>query len=251
MTLLKAIIVDDELGNIETLNTMLTNFCSNILVCGVAQNNAKAQELIFQHSPDIVFLDIQLQNETSFQLLKRLSKIDFEIIFITAHNEFALLAIKYAAVDYLLKPINLQELKQAVNKAIVNIERKESFNKITHLLANINTPQPELKKIGIVTVNGISFKQVNHIVRLKADGNYTHFFFTDGTKEVSSKNLKEYEDILPKHNFCRIHNAHIINLNCIQNYKKGRGGTVVMEDGTEIEVSQRKRVEFIQRFSGI
>jgi two-component system LytT family response regulator len=251
MTLIKAIIVDDELGNIETLHAMLEQFCKNVWVCDVAENNDKARELIFRHSPDLVFLDVQLQNETSFQLLKSLSKIDFEIIFVTAYNEFALRAIKFAAIDYLLKPVNLDELKKAVNRAIDNIERKQSLVKISHLLSNINTPQTELKKIGIVTITGITFKPINHIIRLKAEGNYTQFFFIDGAKEMSSKNLKEYEDILPKHNFCRIHNAHIINLNCIQAYKKGRGGTVVMEDGTEIEVSQRKKTEFLQRFNSV
>lgn len=249
MKLIKAIIVDDEKGNVETLHSILIQFCKNVVVCGTANTNDEAKQLIYTYNPDLVFLDIQLQNETSFQLLKNITNINFEIIFITAYNQFAINAIKYAAIDYLLKPVNIDELKNAVFKASLSIEKKDSLFKIQHLLSNLSVSQAGLKKIGIVTLNGIVFKEVDSIVRLKAEGNYTRLFYVTKEQEVSSRSLKDYEDILPKQIFCRIHNAHLINLHYIKKYTKGRGGIVIMEDDSEIEVSQRKKAEFIERIN--
>lgn len=249
--LIKAIIVDDELGNIETLRAMIEKYCKNVLICGTAQTNAQATSLILQHNPNLVFLDIQLQNETTFQLLKSLDTIDFEIVFVTAYNQFAINAIKFAAIDYLLKPINIDELKLAVAKVAANIEKKDSVTKIQHLLSNINPASSNLKKLGIITLSGILFKEIDSIVKLKAEGNYTRIYFNDNSNEVSSKSLREYESLLPDNLFCRIHNTHIINLNYIKKYQKGRGGYVIMEDDTEIDVSQRKKIEFLQKIGNV
>ena len=249
MTTIKAIIVDDELGNIETLTSIITKYCKNIVLCGTATTNEAAEKLIFEVKPQLAFLDIQLQNETTFQLLQNLSTINFEIIFITAYNQFAINAIKFSAIDYLLKPINIDDLKLAVSKALISIESKDAFSKINNLISNLSITQPGLKKIGIITYEGMSFVEIDKIIRLKAEGSYTKFYLNNGTVELTSKNLKEYEDILPKHQFCRIHNSHLINLNFIKKYQKGRGGFVVMEDDTEIEVSHRKKTEFLQMIS--
>jgi two-component system, LytTR family, response regulator len=251
MTKIKAIIVDDELGNIETLSSIIQQFCKNVEICGTATTNQEAELLIFNQQPQLVFLDIQLQNETTFQLLKSLNSINFEIIFITAYNQFAINAIKFSAIDYLLKPINIEELKTAIAKAINNIENKNAFGRINNLISNLNIAQPGLKKIGIVNLNGISFQEVDNIIRLKAEGNYTRFFLNNGKNELSSKTLKEYEDVLPKRMFCRIHHSHLINLSYIKEYQKGRGGLVIMDDDSEIEVSHRKKTEFIEMINNL
>lgn len=251
MTKIKAIIVDDELGNIETLSSIVQQFCKNVELCGAATTNKEAEELIFKTQPQLVFLDIQLQNETTFQLLKNLNAINFEIIFITAYNQFAINAIKFSAIDYLLKPVNIEELKSAISKAIFNIENKNAFDKINNLISNLNISKPGLKKIGIVNLNGISFQEIEKIIRLKAEGNYTKFYLNDGNVELSSKSLKEYEDLLPKRLFCRIHHSHLINLTYIKEYQKGRGGLVIMDDNSEIEVSHRKKTEFLEMINNL
>ena len=187
MTTIKAIIVDDELGNIETLTSIITKYCKKIVLCGTATTNEAAEKLIFEVKPQLAFLDIQLQNETTFQLLQNLSTINFEIIFITAYNQFAINAIKFSAIDYLLKPINIDDLKLAVSKALVSIESKDAFSKINNLISNLSITQPGLKKIGIITYEGMSFVEIDKIIRLKAEGSYTKFYLNNGTVELTSK----------------------------------------------------------------
>lgn len=245
--MIASIIVDDELKSRESLKILLEDFCENVEVKAVCQNVEEALSAIERYDPQVVFLDIQMQRETGFDLLAQLTKTDFEIIFTTAYSEYAIKAFKFSAIDYLLKPIDIGELKRAVEK----VEKKLSGNiatRLEKLIENLKPPTPQSYKVALPTADGLVFVKIEDIIYCEASSNYTNIYTLDGKKHIVSRTLKEYEDLLVDHNFFRIHNSHLINLSCIKKYVRGEGGYVIMVNDVSLDVSKRKKDAFLARF---
>lgn len=245
---MRTIIVDDEPKNVRILNRLLTDFCVGINIIGSAGDANTAFELISKLKPDIVFLDIEIPNGNAFDLLDKLMPISFEIIFITAFESYSLKAFKYSALDYLLKPVSIVDLQNAVSKAKNNSYSKNVNLQVKSLLHNINSASIGKQKIAIQTLDGFELVKEEEVIRLEAKGNYTEIILKDKSKLLASKSIKDFEDILNTDIFFRIHNSHIVNLNFIKKYHKGRGGYIILEDETNIEVASRRKIEFLSRF---
>jgi two-component system LytT family response regulator len=246
--MLKTVLVDDEPKNIRILQKLLADYCPQVKVSGEAGDVNAAFELISATEPDLVLLDIEMPFGNAFDLLDKLMPIQFEIIFITAFDHYSIKAFKYSALDYLLKPIDIKELQAATLKAAEKLTAKNVNGQVAALLANMKNTQFSNPKIAVPTVDGYVFIQASDIIRCEANGTYTYLFTSKKERIVASRNIKEYEEILPTGTFFRIHHSHLVNLNRVIRYNKGRGGTVVMEDGSELEVASRRRAEFLELF---
>ncbi len=244
---IKALIVEDEIKSLNNLKNLLASHCPEVEVIADALNIEEALELFDEpgFKPDVAFLDINLPDGLIFQLLDELKPIDFEVIFITAFNEHAIRACQYSSIGYIMKPINPDELLQAVSRIRVQggekiEERIDLFNKS---LSNPNS----FEKMSISAIDGIYFVNIKDIVRFEAEDNYTHIYFTNGERITASKTIKAYEDMLQMLNFYRVHKRHVINLNYLRKFIKGDGGYLVMDDGKKIEVSRRRRPAFMEQ----
>lgn len=244
---MNAILVDDEKSNSEILREILKRYCPQVSVMAVCTDITSAMQQIELQKPDLVFLDIQMPNGSGFDLLDRIQQKNMEVIFVTAYDNFLLKAIRYSALDYILKPVNIPELVNAVNRAEKRFAAKTFNDQLQLLLSNMQKPA-QTQKIAIPVKDEYIFVTVSDIVRLEANGAYTEIFTSDGKSFLTSKNMKEYEDLLPETIFCRVHHAHIINMNFVRSYHKGRGGYIQMTNGITIEVSVRKKDEFLSRF---
>lgn len=245
--MLKSIIVDDEPKSRENLQIVLQDFVSNVTVEALCATVNEAVTAINNTKPDIVFLDIEMQQETGFDLLNKIGEIDFEVIFITAYSDYAIKAIKFSAIDYLLKPIDIEELKSAVQRVIQKREGRTS-GRLRILRDNLTAPKEKLK-IGLPTAHGIIFTGVENILYCEASSNYTVLYTTDGKEYVASKTLKEYEDLLLEYNFFRIHHSYLVNLSAIKKYVKGDGGYVILANEVSLDVSKRKKTDFLHRYN--
>jgi two-component system LytT family response regulator len=244
--MIKSIIVDDELKSRESLRILIQDFCEGTEVLALCQNVAEGIQAIQQHKPDIVFLDIQMQRETGFDLLAKIKEVDFEVIFTTAYSEYAIKAFKFSAIDYLLKPIDIDELKKAIQK----VEKKLNSDiggRLQQLIQNLRQGSSENYKLAIPTAEGLVFIKVSDILYCAASSNYTEIYLTDGKKHLVSRTLKEYEEMLETHDFFRIHHSYLINLNGIKKYVRGEGGYVVMANDKSLDVSKRKKESFLAR----
>ena len=243
----KAVIVDDENRSVETLKSIIEQFCSSELeVAGSANSVQEAYPLILATSPDIVFLDVEMPHGSGFDLLEKFAKPTFEVIFTTGFDHYALTAIKFSALAYLLKPINIEEVQEAISKAKKRIEGKNTQQSFEHLIKNLRHPRDKTNKIPISVVNGLQFVPVNSIVYCEADDDYTYIHLTENQKLTVSKNIKEYEDILVNYDFFRIHHSYLVNRDFIKRYIKGEGGTILTEQGNELPVSRRRKSEFLE-----
>lgn len=248
MQTIKAIIIDDEPGNVILLNEMLHIYCPDLEILGSAENSIEGELLIIDKKPQLVFLDIEMPFGSGFDLLRKLAPVTFEVIFITAFNNYAIQAFKYSAIDYLLKPVNIEELKNAVKKVKQKLDERNINIRVATLMENLKTESPSLKKIALPVANGLVFEETANIIRFEAEGSYTNIYIKGKPKELITKSLKEFGDILPTDIFFRVHHSHIINLNCIKKYYKGRGGYIELEDGSIVEVSARKKDDFLEKF---
>ncbi|RTL58383.1 MAG: response regulator transcription factor [Sphingobacteriales bacterium] len=246
--MIKAIIVDDEPRNIRILKKLLEEFCPEVIIGGEAESAEAAINLIRTSHPDIVFLDIEMPFGNAFDLLDKLMPVNFQVIFVTAFDNYALKAFRYYALDYLLKPVDIEELKAAVKKAVDRVKEKNMSQALDVFIQTMKPTKNSLQKIGLPTNDGLIFTNIEDIVRCEASGSYTIIYLQDKQKFIVSKSLKEYEDLLPEDNFCRIHHSHIVNLAYVKKYFKGRGGYIEMNDNTTIEVATRKRDEFLAKF---
>lgn len=238
---MRALIIDDERKSRETIRSIIELYCTDISIVAEADGISTGIEAIRREKPELVFLDIELKDGSSFDLLKQLPLIDFRIIFITAYENYAVKAFKFSALDYLLKPLNPDELIEAVNKA-KNILEKENINtKFQAFVSNMENISREVKKIVLKTSDSIHVVNINEIVRCEADRNYTVFILTDGKKILVSNTLKEYDDLLSPYNFFRAHQSHLVNINHISSYEKKEGGYLVMRDKSVVPVSVRKK----------
>lgn len=247
--MINTIIIDDEARSRQTIREFLVKYCHDIHVTHEAASGEEAYGLIMSTRPDLIFLDVEMPYENGLDFLKRFDRISFEIIFITAYHEYAIQAIRACALDYLLKPVSISELKEATAKAAARIGNKQSERQYELLMQNHrNGTQTDHHKLAIPTHDGLEFIDQKDIIVLEADGGYTNIRLSGGRRSLSTRNLKEYEDILPDSIFLRVHHSHMINLSHIRQYHKGEGGYVVMSDNSTVDISKRKKKEFMDRF---
>lgn len=246
---LKAILIDDELSSLQNLQHKLDEFCPNISVVAVSQKPEEAIELIKKHSPDVIFLDIEMPRMSGFRMLEKLGNIHPEIIFTTAYNHYAIDAIRMSAFDYLTKPIAITDLQNAINRlqeADGNRLTKERLDLLRHTVDDV---QKTNDKIAVPTNDGIEFFQIKDIVRIESSGNYCYVCFVNGKKTIVTKLLKDFEEMLLPYRFFRIHHSHLINLDFIKKYIRGEGGQVLMQNDDLVDVSRRKKEEFLKMLS--
>jgi two-component system LytT family response regulator len=238
----KVLIIDDEKRTRDLIAKMIETFGFDLTVISEGETMDTAIQAIQNHQPDILFIDIQMPDGTGFDVLKQVENKSFEVIFITAHEEFAIQAIKFSALDYLLKPVDPLELKEAVEKAIKAVNIKKIDNQLDALQNNILPHQK--KRLVLKTHESVFIVELHDIIRCEADKNYTSFFIIGGKKIIVSKTLKDYETLLVGHNFMRVQQSHLINIDCIDRYDKANGGFVIMKDGSEVPLSSAKREAF-------
>jgi len=246
MTTVNCIILDDETRNVQLLSSMLQLHCPQVNILATETNAKKGISLIGELQPQLLFLDIEMPHMNGFETLKKLEPVSFEVIFVTAYGKYAVEAFEHHAAGYVTKPVNTEKLVAAVNTAIQRIGQKNINKNLFSLLEQGKQAAPD--KIPLSTTNGLVFVKVADIMYCESSGNYTHFFLCDDRKIVVSRQLGEYEKLLPDNNFTRIHDKYIINLSYIKEYIKGSGGEVVLENGKEIPVASRRKEEFLARF---
>lgn len=246
--MLKSIIVDDEAKSGESLKILIEDFCDDVQVCAICKTVDEGLLAIMEHHPDVVFLDIQMQRETGFDLLERLQEVTFEVIFTTAHSEYAIRAFRFSAIDYLLKPIDLEELRASLGKVKKKLSQGITA-RLQQLMRNLKETSGENYKLALPTTDGLFFVKVSSIVYCEASSNYTEIVTDDGRKHIVSRTLKEYDEMLSEYNFYRIHNSYLINLNAVKKYVRGEGGSVVMITGQSLDVSKRKKEGFLARIA--
>jgi two-component system LytT family response regulator len=245
--MINCIIIDDEAKNINLLQNMLQHYCTAVHVQASVTDAKKGLLLIEELQPQLVFLDIELPHINGFDLLKKLEPVSFETIFVTGFSHYAIEAFEYQAVGYITKPIKADKLIAAVNSAIKRMEEKH-INKNLFSLLEKNTRQEVPDKIPLSTNNGLVFVKLAEILYCESSGNYTCFYLIGDKKIMVSRQLGEYEKLLPETNFMRIHDKFIINLSFIKEYIKGNGGDVVLENGKELPVATRRKEEFLSHF---
>lgn len=246
--MIRALLVDDSPRSLKTLRYLLNEFCPRVQIVGEAQSAEEAFVKFTSERPQLLFLDIEMPRESGFDLLVKLKDYsqDFHVIFVTAFDQFALKAIKFCALDYILKPVDHQELINAVMRAEQLLEPKTPNLKYLQFLENIQTPNTQLHKIAMPTQQGYKFIPVNQIVRCEADGNYVLIVLSDGDSFLATRRLKEMEDILNGENFVRIHRSHIINIDYVQQFHRGEGGLVIMSDDSQLSVGRAHRTDLMK-----
>ena len=250
--MINAIIIDDEKNALEVLQMQMQQFCSEVNIMATANSGLKGIEAIKKHQPDLVFLDIEMPHKNGFDVLNETRGMNYNVIFTTAYDQFAIKAFKFSAIDYLLKPIDILELQQAVEKAR---SRKGSINleeKINILFSQLeHTGMKSTNKIALPVGDALQFMEPDEIIRCESESNYTHIFLTNGKKITLAKTLKEVEENIEGNPFFRIHQSHLVNMNHINKYIKGDGAYVIMKDGTHIGISRNKKESFMETFRKI
>jgi two-component system LytT family response regulator len=242
----KAVIIDDEQNNVDNLHEILKTYCQDIRIVGIALDAASGKKIINDLQPDIDFLDIQMPKQNGFDMLKALNHYDFEIIFVTAYDQYAIQAMKFAAVDYILKPILIEELKSAVDRAIKRCQLKKHNQQLENLIELIQRRQfKEEHRIALPGIKETRFVKTNEIIHCESSNNYTTFYLLNNEKLVVSKPIYEYDDILTGYGFIRCHQSHLVNKQFIKSWLKEFGDALLLTDGAEIPVSRNKR-EFVK-----
>jgi two-component system, LytTR family, response regulator len=249
--MIRTIIIEDEENSRLILTDTLHEHFHNIQIIATCKNNSEAKLAIEELKPDLVLSDIELKHESVFTMLQQLNIIDFEIIFISGYDKYAIQAIKFSALDYLLKPFSKKELADAIEHYEQKQHKKQSMQQFDALFHNLKNIQKDLKKIALPTANGLTVFTLNEIVYCQAEINYTYFFLVTKNKILGTKTLKEYEELLDDYDFIRVHKSYLINLHHVKNYSRGEGGTVTMSNGDVVEVSRRKKEEFLNRLSAL
>ncbi len=247
--MIKAIIIEDEQRSAKLLANLLEQYCPEVEVLGSASTVAEGFQLIKKCIPDVIFLDIEMQKETGFDLLNKFEEIKFEIVFTTAFENYALKAIKFCAIDYLLKPIDVDELKAAVEKVVRNHQKNQLNKKLEAFIQNMQNTHPGQFQIALPSTEGLSIVRVSDILYLKSDRQYTVLYLKSGDTIMTSKNMGEYEELLLEHNFFRAHHSSLLNLGEVKKYIRGDGGCALMSNGEQIDISKRKKEAFLKHFS--
>jgi two-component system, LytTR family, response regulator len=240
--MINTVIIDDEQNNIDNLSILLQKYCAQVTILATALNADEGEQIILKHKPDLVFLDIQMPSKNGFDLLKSLKSFDFEIIFVTAYDQYGIQAVKFSAIDYLLKPINIDDLKDAVQKAALKSAQKKHNVQLENLIHLIQQKQEkQFHRIALQSTKETRFVEPNKILRCESSNNYTTFFLSDGEKILTSKPIFEYEDMLQDYGFVRCHQSHLVNKAYIKSWIKEEGGYLLMEDKAQIPISRHKK----------
>lgn len=238
--ILRAIIIDDELHGRENLRKILNDYCRDVEVVEVADSVVNAIDIVKRHIPDVVFLDINMPVLDGFDFLQEFEERSFMVVFVSAHEEFGIKAVKAGAVDYLLKPINIKELKLTIKKLLALKSKKPDV-----------VVEASIDKLVLPTTHGFEIIIIDEIIRIEAEGSYSKVVIKDAKHKIVSRTLKDFEDTLPKEKFFRTHKSHLINLKFIKDYSKIGGNLITMTDGSKVEISRRKAPEFVQRIKTV
>lgn len=243
---IQAVLVEDEKKSMLTLLNLLEKYCPEVKVIATAGSVEEGLSVIRQFSPELVFLDIAMPDGDAFDLLNQLEEIDFDIIFTTAFNEYAIKAFDFAALHYLLKPINYSDLMEAVHR----YQRAKTDHLITERIQVLNQSlQQNYVKISLPTTDGLIILDLDKIIRIEADSNYCQFHMEDQSSVVVSRHMSFFENILSELNFCRVHHTHMVNLRFVKKYTKGRGGIITLSDGCQISVSANRKKDFLDQLN--
>jgi two-component system LytT family response regulator len=243
--MINAILIDDESTGLETLQLALEKYCPEVNIKGLYQTPQQGLEGIRKVKPDLVFLDVQMPQMSGFDVLQEASPITFEVIFVSAFGQYAIKAIKFSALDYLLKPIDIDELIHAVRKVKGKLNNKSNLFQYQSVLNNIKMNAGKIEKLAVPTTDGIDFFNTQNIIYCKADGSYTIIMLKDNQRVMVCKNLIDFENLLSESGFCRVHHSYLINLSHVQKYIKGDGGYVILTDNHHADISRRKKEEFL------
>ncbi len=240
--MIRSVIIDDEVNNIDNLNGLLQQYCPQVHVAGTAMNAESGARIIKELAPQLVFLDIQMPDKSGFDMLKDLHDYNFEIILATAYDTYGIQAVKFSALDYLLKPLNIAELKSAVTKAEKRIKESQKNHELENLLTLIkNREEKSTHRLALPTMKETRFVNPREIIRCESTNAYTSFYLVNNEKIVVSKPIYEYEELLADFNFIRCHQSHLINTHFVKSWLKGNGDHLILENGTQIPVSRNKK----------
>ena len=249
--MIRAVIIDDEHYGREALKSALENYCPEVSVVEICKSPEQGITAIIQLQPDLVFIDIEMPKMSGFDLLQQLAPINFEVIFVTSYDQYAIKAFKFSALDYLLKPLDVDDLKHAVKKAIKHIETGGGTYRYESVLNNIHYKSGKIEKLAVPTLEGIDFFKTDDIIYCQADGNYTTLYLMNKQEEVISKNLKDFENLLAGSGFCRVHNSYLINMQHVEKYIKGEGGYVLLTEDHHVDISRRRKEAFLRLLNKI
>jgi len=249
MEKIKAILIDDEFNSLQNLQQKLEGFCPDINIIAISQKPEEGLLLIKQHHPDVVFLDIEMPRMSGFRMLEELGDYDCDIIFTTAYNHYSIDAIRISAFDYLVKPIGIEDLQHAVER-LSKTRYRQTKEKIDILKRSLSDNRSQEDKIAISTSEGIEFIPIKNILHIESKSNYSKIYLPENKSITVTKILKDFEEMLLPYNFYRIHNSHLVNLNYIKKYIRSEGGHVMLQDGTVIDISRRKKEEFLKMIGG-
>ncbi len=243
---ISAIIVDDESYSCESLATLLQRYCPQVELVDICTSGEDALKAIHKHQPQLLFLDIEMPHMNGFEVLKRLNRANFQLIFTTSYDQYAIKAIRFSALDYLLKPIDREELQAAVTKAAQKLQETVP-QQLNILLQKLSGTSGTAQKIALPTMEGLQMVPVDSIVRCASDSNYTNIYLKNDKKITVSRTLKEIEEMLEDYPFLRVHHSHLINLGEVEKYTKGEGGYLTMSDGSMVDVSRSRKEQLMQK----
>ena len=243
MNTIKTVLIDDETRSIELLKTLILNYCPQVEILATARDIQSGISTILKHKPDLLFLDISLPEGEGFKILESLEGVNFEVIFTTAYNNYALKAFEFAAIHYLLKPISITKLVEAVNR--FKVKKHKQLKEQTEILQNAITGR--MDKLALAHKQGYDFVKLEDIIRIEGDDGYSHFYMKNRTTLLVSKAIGEYEKLLEPHGFFRVHKKHLINLSSIISFQRGKNGTILLEQNHEVSLSYRRKDEFLIR----
>ncbi len=249
MQVLKAILIDDELNSLQNLQFKIREYCPNVKIVAQSQNPEEAIRLIQQHKPDVIFLDIEMPRMSGFKMLEQIPEVDFEVIFITAYNHYAINAIRISAFDYLVKPVAIEDLQHTTER-LGNFSLKKTRERADILKQNLANPKSQEDNIAIPTNDGLEFIQIKQIIRIESSSNYSKIILQNGHHMLVTRQLKDFEELLQDYRFYRVHHSHLVNLNFISKYVRGDGGQITMRNGDIIDVSRRKKEVFLKLIGG-
>lgn len=247
---MKAIIIDDEQRVIGTISKLLRDNFNDMEIIGTANDIETGYQLILEHDPDILILDINLPDGTGFDLVKKIDTPNFKLIFITAYEDYAIKAFKFSAIDYLVKPVQQDELVSAINRAKELIKKEDQQLKLTALLDNIGEEHSQ-KKIVLRTAESLHLVKIEDIIRCESDSNYTMFHLAGGKKILVSRTMKEFAELLKNSGFLRVHQSHLININYIDRYAKAEGGAMIMKDNSNIPISHERKSTILKHLESL
>ncbi len=251
MEKVNALIVDDEQDSRETLRSYLTKYCPQINILGESANIQEARQAILKHEPQLVFLDVEMPHGNAFDLLEQWETVPFETIFVTAFSKYAIQAFNLSAAHYLLKPLEIEALEKAVSDAEERIQKNKLINTAQVLLENIRTSGSQNRKLVLPLLEGFDIVRASEILYCEANDNFTCFYFKGGNKSMICRSLKFYDQVLEPLGFCRIHRSFVVNLDTVIRYNKGKGGSIILENGKELMVANSRKEELVEKLKGI